>query len=119
MDNRPEWWTIHYLYSYYMGSMNELEREYKEKQISYDKYDETRKRINNDYVQAMKLVFTNKHYSYGLLIPAPAFAKAWIDGDYCDYDGIGYFVDWDGNEICPLNWKKYTDEVRFVAWYNK
>ena len=99
--------------------MNKLEREYKEERITYNQYHEVQDRINDDYIQAMKLVFTQEEYSYGLFIPAPAFAEDWMRGCFTDYDGIGYFVDWQGNEIGPIDWETYTDKVRFVAWYNK
>ena len=116
----PNEWTIKHLYHYYAGRKAVTENYYHGGIFSYSQYDQVRKTIDEEYVQAMRLIFTRKELSYGMVLPVAEFAEQWNDGSFCDYDGVGYFLDWEGNELDTLhNFEKVPEGTRFVAWYNK
>ena len=116
----PDEWTIKYLYRYYAGRKAATEKFYKEGIFSYSQREEVDKTTDEEYIQAMRLVFSNKHLAYGMVLPVAEFAEEWNDGSFCDYDGVGYFLDWEGNELDTLhNFEKVPEGTRFVAWYNK
>ena len=50
------------------------------------------------------------------------FIKEQECGCFISYDGTGDYVDFDGNELGPVNWNNYHNYPKgtvFVAWYNK
>lgn len=57
----------------------------------------------------------------GFVMPIEMFLDWAIDGFITDYDGIGYWLDKDGNRICRFNFydDSLPEEAMFVAWYNK
>ena len=72
--------------------------------------------------QIMKLKSTKEQFSYGDLIPIETFNKYARSGYLIPYDGIGCYVDFNGNELGDINWnfiENYPKETVFVAWYNK
>ena len=116
----PDKWTIKHLYHYYAGRKAATEKFYKEGIFSYSQREEVDKTTDEEYIQAMRLIFTRKELSYGMVLPVAEFAEEWNDGSFNECDGIGYFLDWDGNELGPINnFRKVPEGTRFVAWYNK
>lgn len=50
------------------------------------------------------------------------FIKEQECGGFIAYDGTGYYIDFDGNELGHINWYNFYDYPEgtvFVAWYNK
>ena len=72
--------------------------------------------------QIMKLKSTKEQFSYGDLMLVETFNKYARSGYLIPYDGVGCYVDFNGNELGDINWfniEDYPKEAVFVAWYNK
>lgn len=58
---------------------------------------------------------------FGFVMPIDMFCE-WVKAGYItDYDGIGYFLDYEGNRLEGDVFDEYfvPDDALFVAWYNK
>ena len=102
-------WTIRRILSEYVDAINQSEdREYVA-------------RTKNIYTQMIQLLF-RKQPVCGELMTVEHFALECECGSFNNYDGFGYYLDWDGNEIGTVNcdmancWPK---KAMFVDWYNK
>ena len=118
----PDELTIKFLYIDYQRKMNSLEWDYHtDRYESYAQYQNDKKYYEERYIQAMRLIFS-KNLSFDYFAVAEDFIEQAYSGSFNCCDGIGYWVDWDGNEIEPFSFsaraKKPKDAV-FVAWYNK
>ena len=74
------------------------------------------------YIQAMMLVTSIERLSFAYFVPAEDFIQGAINGSFNEYDGNGFWIDWNGNEIDYFSWEdgaKMPDDAVFVAWYNK
>lgn len=81
-------------------------------------------KLNKDILNAqiMKLKSTKEQFSYGDLMLVETFNTCVKGGSFTPYDGIGCYIDFDGNELGDINWnfiENYPKETVFVAWYNK
>ena len=57
----------------------------------------------------------------GFVMPIEMFCE-WVERSYITtLDGFGYFLDYEGNKVSGDIFNEYciSDEVMFVAWYNK
>ena len=88
----------------------------------YDFNYEERRKLQDLYAQAIIL---NVKQGYGLFYPIDDFIDEVNGGFYTDYDGIGYLLDADGNELGHVRCNiKHLEESKtngavYVAWYNK
>ena len=83
---------------------------------------EKEEELNKLYTQATRLIFSKKEFSFGELMTVENFIKEQECGCFISYDGTGDYVDFDGNELGPVNWNNYHNYPKgtvFVAWYNK
>lgn len=96
------------------------------KPFESDKYDYDKERqkeaLEELYAQAIELTCKN---GYGLIMPID-MAIDWVtSGSITDYDGCGYLLDKNGEEIdnmwCNVSSLRRAQEkgASFVAWYNK
>ena len=88
-----------------------------------DEYDyESLERLKDIYSQAILL---NVKHGYGLFYPIDDFIEDVECGGIIDYDGIGYLLDFDGNEIdhvicnVPFLEEAKANGAVYVAWFNK
>ena len=96
---------------------------YAEKVKDVDEYDfRKREKLKDIYTQAIIL---NTNRGYGLYYPIDDFIDDVSCGGIIDYDGIGYLLNADGNELgyvrCNLDFleKAKMDGTVYVAWFNK
>ena len=78
-------------------------------------------RTRNIYTQMMQLLF-EKQPVCGDLMTVERFASICECGGFNNYDGFGYYLDWDGKELGPVNCSnplKCSEKAVFVDWYNK
>ena len=117
---QPDEWTIKHLYQYYAHRSFVTDNYYETGIFSYKQFCEVRETVDKEYIQAMRLIFSKRNLSFGMVLPVAEFAEEWNDGSFNECDGIGYFLDWDGNELGPINnFQDVPEGTRFVAWYNK
>lgn len=74
-----------------------------------------------EYSARMKLLFK---LGCGGLFSFDEFINDVNVGSIDDYDGIGYIVDEDGNNLgqvnCSVNWlKSHKKDNHYIVWYNK
>lgn len=116
-------WTIKFLYKNYQQKMDSIEWDYHtDKYEDYSQYQNDKKYYEEKYVQAMRLIFSKQNLSFGYFAVAEDFIEQAYDGIFTASDGIGYWVDWDGNKIEPFSFSagaKRPKDAVFVAWYNK
>lgn len=124
--------TISWLYDSYHRAMNKIEEDYKNGGYTevingltmndWNSYYEDKEYTRKVYIQAMLLVNKIEIFSFAYFVPVEEFIQDAINGSFNEYDGHGYWVDWDGNEICGIGWEDgatMPDDAVFVAWYNK
>ena len=124
--------TVGWLYDSYHRAMNKIEEDYKNGVYTevvngltmndWNTYHADKEYTQKVYIQAMKLATTVEIFSFAYFVPAEEFIQDAINGSFNEYDGHGYWVDWDGNEICGISWEDgatMPDDAVFVAWYNK
>ena len=122
---QPDMWTIKSLYHDYWRRLNKIDKEYQNsaREVEdYIQYKEDVEYFEKRYIQAMRLVFIKNELSYGgYFAVAEDFIDCAIEGGFNQYDGVGYWVDWDGNEIAPLSFASTAtrpENAEFIAWYN-
>lgn len=105
-------WEIGVLMNCYADRINQV-----------DKHDfRKRGQLKDLYAQAIIL---NVKYGYGLFYPIDDFIEEVDGGGIVDYDGIGYLLDADGNQIAPSRCSvKFLEEAKangavYVSWFNK
>lgn len=73
------------------------------------------------YVHLVKLAFERKEF--GDLMTVENFERCCQEGSFINYDGHGYYLDYDGNKLgyvdCRDTSEDWPDKAAFVAWYNK
>lgn len=119
---RPDNWAIRHVLDNYAAMYYENEDKYMAGDINFSQYDDIKEKNVKTAIQAMRLVFTNNNYSFGDLMPVECFIDSVISGYFTSWDGTGYYVDFDGNELGYVNWddpEDYPEDTVFVAWYNK
>lgn len=77
--------------------------------------------INKLYSKAIELQLQNR---YGFVMPSHMFYEDVEGGFFTNYDGHGYFLDWEGHEqgyvSCDVSWlEDKIEQYPFVAWFNK
>ena len=100
----------------------ELERQNAKGEIVFSDYYKKQEELLNSFAQGLKLIFTNKQLSYGDLMLVEMFNICARSGGFIPYDGSGYYIDFNGNELGSINWyniENYPKETVFVIWYNK
>lgn len=115
-------WAIEMLFHRYHDDMQALKQEQQKQQIDFITFYKRQEELDKLYTQAMTLVFTKKELSFGELMTVENFIKEQQRGSLIPYDGTGYYIDFNGNELGYVNWNnfyKYPAEAVFVAWYNK
>lgn len=118
----PGEWTLRYLFRNYHEERRALKTENRKGHIDFSTMYDLQEKLEEKYAQMTRLVFSNKRLSFGDLMTIETFIKCQEDGSFVSYDGSGYYLDWDGNELGSVNWRNYNqypDNTAFVAWYNK
>lgn len=80
------------------------------------------KQLEDKYIQMARLAFSKPALSFGEILTIEIFVQYQKDGSFISYDGSGYYLDWEGNELGGINWSdynKYPEGTVFVVWYNK
>lgn len=106
---KPNNWSVSRILNEYVDAVN----------LSQDRAYVARTR--NIYTQMMQLLFS-KQPSCGDLMTVERFALECDCGGFTNYDGFGYYLDWDGNEIGTVdcdNANSWPEKAEFVDWYNK
>ena len=124
--------TIGWLYDNYHRAMDKIEEDYKNGGYTevvdgltmndWNTYYADKEYTRKVYIQAMTLVTSIEKLSFAYFVPAEVFIEQAYQGCFTGYDGSGYWVDWDGNEIGRFSFSagaKMPDDAVFVAWYNK
>jgi hypothetical protein len=119
----PEDDTIHYSLEVMFEQIKNLYLSYTKGDISAGEYYTKHHKYLDIYTQAMKLLFSKPELSFCDLMPVEQFAEAVENGGFTSYDGVGDYLDFEGNDLeVPINWNypfDYPDKAVFVAWYNK
>ena len=55
----------------------------------------------------------------GFIMPAEMFIDEALMGYYTPYDGHGYWLDKDGNQLSLIDFVICPEDAVFAAWYNK
>lgn len=77
------------------------------------------------YKQAAHAMLIATKIGYGDCYPIDTFIENVKTGNFIDYDGSGFWVDFEGNKInriiCDVKWLKNNqpENARFIMWYNK
>ena len=79
------------------------------------------KNINKLYSRAIQL---QAEKGWRFIMPSHMFYNWVSDGSFIDYDGHGYFLNWDGERQdyvrCNIDWlEDKIEQYPFVAWFNK
>lgn len=110
-------WEIGVLLDYYADKRKPLETE----EFDYEKY-EQKEALQKLYAKAIELTCKK---GCGFKMPIDDFITDVEGGTFIDYDGIGYLLDKDGEEIggmhCNVSFLKKAKEngACFIDWYNK
>ena len=92
-----------------------------EKELEENNFIEDEDNIDNLYARAICL---QAKKDYGFIMPSHMFYKWVKNGSLTDYDGHGYFLNWEGKRQgysqCCASWlEDKIEQYPFVAWYNK
>lgn len=77
------------------------------------------------YKQAAHAMLITAKIGYGDCYPIDTFIKNVETGNFIDYDGSGFWVDFEGNTIsrirCDVEWleNNQPENAKFIMWYNK
>ena len=105
-------WEIGVLLRCYTNRINELG------EFNFRKKDE----LNELYAKA---IIMNVNHGYGLFYPIDDFIDDVRGGGIINYDGIGYLLDTNGDEIgrvdCDVRFLENakTNGAVYVSWFNK
>lgn len=92
-------------------------RNFSSDSIDFDSQELARKIANAALIVAQR--------GFGDCFPLDRFYECVKDGFFIDYDGTGYWVDTQGNELgkirCDYDWlmKNQPKTAAFVMWFNK
>lgn len=110
-------WTLKGILTDFHLELKSLE----EKDLSYSEKDKKEESLLDNYIHLIRLAFQRKEF--GDLMTVENFERCCRDGLFINYDGIGYYLDYDGNELgyvdCRDKVEDWPDKAAFVAWYNK
>lgn len=118
----PDQWTLRYLFQYYYEERRALKEENRKGRIDFATMDNRQEELENKYIQMTRLAFTKSILSFCDLMTIETFIEYQESKCLISYDGSGYYLDWEGNELGSINWSnynKYPEGTVFVAWYNK
>lgn len=110
------------LFQHYHNDMRVLKQEHRKQHIDFRTFYKKQEELDKIYIQAARLIFTKEQLSFGELMTVENFIKDQKCGGLIPSDGIGYYIDFDGNELGYVNWHNfhaYPEGTVFVAWYNK
>ena len=124
--------TIGWLYDSYHRAMDKIEKDYKNGEYTevingltmnyWNTYHADKEYTQKVYIQAMMLVTSIERLSFAYFVPVEEFIQDAMNGSFNEYDGNGFWIDWNGNEIDRFSWEDgatMPDNAIFVAWYNK
>ena len=124
--------TIGWLYDSYHRAMDKIEKDYKNGEYTevingltitdWNTYYADKEYTQKVYIQAMILVTSIERLSFAYFVPVEEFIQDAMNGSFNEYDGNGFWIDWNGNEIDRFSWEDgatMPDNAIFVAWYNK
>lgn len=104
-----------------LDSCNDVLKQVKSEEYDFEK-EKQKEAIKTLYEQAIELTVKD---NCGLIMPID-LAISWVEGKcIIDYDGIGYLLDENGEQIgdmyCSVQflYKAKENGAVFVAWYNK
>lgn len=118
----PDQWTLKYLFRNYYDERRALKTENHKDHINFSTIYDLQEKLEDKYIQMIRLVFTKDNLSFGELMTIETFIECQKNGSFISYDGLGYYLDWEGNKLGNINWNnydKYPEGTVFVAWYNK
>ena len=118
----PDQWTLRCLFRDYHEERRALKTENRKGHIDFATMYDQQEELEDKYIQMTRLAFSKYNLSFGTLMTIETFIKYQEDGSFISYDGLGYYLDWEGNKLGSINWSnynKYPRGTRFVAWYNK
>ncbi len=118
----PDQWTLRHLFRDYHEERRALKTENRKGHIDFATMYDQQEKLEDKYIQMTRLVFTKSTLSFGDLMTIETFIKHQECKGLISYDGSGYYLDWEGNELGGINWidyNKYPEGTVFVAWYNK
>ena len=118
----PDDWTIRSVLENYATKYFQNEIHYIAGDTNYKEYNDIKEKNIELAIQAIKLIFTKEFYAFCDLMPVEYFVDSAISGHFIPFDGVGYYVAFDGTELGAVNWDNpriYPEEAVFVAWYNK
>lgn len=93
--------------------------------LSKEKLWEIENTSADPYWQAAQAVYILNKIGYGDCYYVDDFIERVEEGCFIEYDGIGSFVDDEGNKlsriICDVKWLKENkpENCHFIMWYNK
>ena len=118
----PENEAIAALLDTYAYHRDKLIKKYSEIEDSYFEYDKKYEELTNKVAQAIKILFKEEKFSFADIYFVEDFNKSSELGYFNFFDGVGYYVDEEGNELGSINWNNLNDYPKnalFVLWYNK
>lgn len=110
------------LFDSYHDEVRKLKEENRKGHIDFLTLYEKREDLKRRYARATYLLFTEKVPSFTDLMTVDTFIEIVKHGGINGYDGVGSWLDWDGNVLGPVGWSaadEMPDAADFVAWYNK
>lgn len=119
---KPDDWTIFSVFEGYNYLIKKNQEDYENDDINMTEYYSNQEEYRKLSIQAMRLIFTKEEFEYGDLMIFDVFIDCVIDGSFTPYDGVGYYVAFDGTELGAINWdnpEDYPKETAFIIWYNK
>ena len=118
----PDNWAIRSILENYATEYYQNKDNYIAGDIDFNKYDNIKEENIKLAIQAIKLIFTKRDYSYCTLMSIEHFIDSAMSGHLTSWDGTGCYVDFEGNELGYINWdnlEDYPKETAYIAWYNK
>lgn len=119
---RPEEWTLNYLLNSYAAFYAENEDAYRAGDINRSTYITNQEKYLDLYINALYIVFEKEELKYATIWPVEVFNKKIENGGFTSYDGIGCYLDKDGNEIPGyINWShpnNYPKRAVYIAWWS-
>ena len=119
---QPDKWILKHLFRDYHDERRALKTENRKGHIDFSTMYDLQEKLEEKYIQMTRLAFTKSNLSFGELMTIETFIKCQKNGSFISYDGSGYYLNWEGDELGGINWGNYNEyprDTHFVIWYNK
>lgn len=120
MLDRPEDFKISCILEQYHYSLKKLE-EIKKENVAYD-FSDDKEELQKLCGQLIYLAYTRDTFFWAEFFLIDMFIEIVENGVFNEFNGTGYYIDFNGEKLGMINWnniKDYPEDTAFIVWYNK